>query len=299
MTYVTCGIKGIKEIIKSLYRMMKFQGPIRKFGVAVLAVSLSAPVWALNDVSLPVGSAPANPIAILNIPAPRARMSPELALSVYNSNARWQAQQLGESADTTTIVADLPGASKRGQFTVKRMFMAPKSLAFKSISFVGDGFVKTNVIARLLQSEADHVQKDQASDTAITQQNYKFSYKGTEEVNGELAHVFQVKPRHKIAGLFKGKVYIDAYSGSMLRAEGRLVKSPSLFIKKVEFVQDYAQVGDFNLITHIHSVADTRIIGKAVVDITHNDYKVRTLTQVLASQHDGKVVPASFENPGN
>ncbi|HVZ16237.1 MAG TPA: hypothetical protein VG897_03920 [Terriglobales bacterium] len=279
---------------------MKFQGRIRKIAVLLLAVSLSAPVWAGSyDLTVPAGSPPADPIANLNIPAPRARMSPELALALYNSNARWQAQQLGESADTTTIVADLPGASKRGEFTLKRMFSAPKSLAFKSINFVGDGFVKTNVIARLLQSEADHVQKDQPSDTAITDQNYKFNYKGTEEINGRLSHVFQVKPRHKRSGLFKGKVYIDAYSGSMLRAEGRLVKSPSLFIKKVEFVQDYAQVGEFNLITHIHSVADTRIIGEAVVDITHRDYQVRSLAQVLSSTRNGKLLSTSFENPGN
>ena len=212
-------------------------------------------------------------------------MSQELALAEYESHARWQSQQLGESDDTTTIKADLPDAAKHGQYRLKRVFSAPKSIAFKAINFVGDGFVKTNVIARLLQSEADHVQKAQPGDTAITRDNYKFSYKGTEQVNGRTAHVYQIKPRQKRAGLFKGKVYIDVYSGDMVRAEGRIVKSPSLFIKNIEFVQDYAQVGEFNLISHIHSVAETRLVGRVIVDISHDDYQVRSLTEVIMAGH--------------
>lgn len=275
---------------------MGLRSPIRIFAVAALTLSLLLPAGALeNDASLPVGSLAGEPVANLNIPIARARMSPELALMEYESHARWQAQQIGESDDTTTITADLPDAAKHGQYRLKRVYSAPKTVAFKTIDFVGDGFVKTNVIARLLQSEADHVQKDQPSDTAITRQNYKFSYKGTEQVNGRTAHVFQVKPRESRPGLFKGKVYIDVYSGEMLRAEGRVAKSPSFFIKKIDFVQDYAQVGDFNLIAHIHSVADTRLIGRAVVDISHDGYQVHSLEELQAKNYpSARLVSASF-----
>ena len=234
------------------------------------------------DTSLPVSTIPASPTPSLHIPVARPRMSPELALSQYERNARWQSQQLGESDDTTTITADLPKAAKHGQYRLKRVFSAPKTLAFKTIDFVGDSFVKTNVIARLLQSEADHVKTSKSTDTAITRDNYKFSYKDTVIVDGHTAHLFAVKPREKRAGLFKGKVYIDAYTANIVRAEGRLVKSPSLFIKSIEFEQDYAQVGDFNLVSHMHSVAETRVIGTAVVDISHDDYQVKSLTEVLA-----------------
>ena len=157
------------------------------------------------------------------------------------------------------------------------------------IDFAGDGFVKSNVMNRLLQSEADQVKRDQPALTAITPTNYKFSYKTTETINGRIAHVYQVKPREKRAGLFKGKIYIDVYSGGMLRAEGRLVKTPSVFIKDVEFTQDYAQVGDFNLVTHIHSVSQTRIIGRAIVDINHDDYRVESIDQLQASNANSQV----------
>ncbi len=264
---------------------MSIRRKIRTAGVALLALALGLPASAGEfDASLPVTSFAVPSAPTLNIPIARARMAPDLALAQYERNARWQAQQLGESDDTTTITADLPNAAKHGRYRLKRVFSAPKTLAFKTIDFAGDGFVKANVIARLLQSEADHVKNGQSTDTAITRANYKFSYKDTVVVDGRTAHLFNVKPREKRAGLFKGKVYIDVYSGNIVRAEGKLVKSPSLFIKNIEFQQDYAQVGDFNLISHIHSVADTRIIGKAVVDISHDDYQVKSLTEVLAAE---------------
>jgi hypothetical protein len=174
--------------------------------------------------------------------------------------------------DVTVIEAALPGTGQKGRFELKRSFAAPKSLAYGAIRFAGDNFVKTNIILKLLTSEVDHVEKGEGASTAITAQNYKFSYKGTEMIAGKTAYEYRVKPRKKRAGLFKGKVYLDAASGQIIRAEGALVKSPSLFVKRIEFVQDYAQVGEFSLPARTHSVAKTRLFGDAVVDISHSDY---------------------------
>ena len=266
----------------------------RKLGAALLAATLAMPAVALdNDISLPAGFVPREPV--LNVPVPRPPMSPELALQQYELRLSRQVVELGETDDTTTITADLPNEAKHGQYRLKRIYSAPSTLAFKTIGFVGDGFVKSNVIFRLLQSESDHVKKDYPGDTAISTANYKFTYKGTEQVDGRLTHVFQVKPRHNRAGLFRGKVYIDVYSAAMVRAEGRIAKSPSFFIKKIDFVQDYAQIGDFNLISHVHSVAETRLVGPVIVDISHDDYQVRSMEQLQASvSHQGIMVPASF-----
>ena len=256
--------------------------------MALLAASLAMPVVAAdNDIAIPVSYVRAE--LPLNLPVARPRMSPEVALLQYQVHAVRQAAELGATEDTTTITAELPDAAKQGRYRLKRIYSAPKTLAFKVIDFAGDGFVKSNVMNRLLQSEADQVKRDQPALTAITPTNYKFSYKTTETINGRIAHVYQVKPREKRAGLFKGKIYIDVYSGGMLRAEGRLVKTPSVFIKDVEFTQDYAQVGDFNLVTHIHSVSQTRIIGRAIVDINHDDYRVESIDQLQASNANSQV----------
>jgi hypothetical protein len=240
-------------------------------------VGLSSPVT-VADAS--IESAPEVTMALsgsgpqLNIPTPRARMSAELALQAYESRMRRQVLELGEYNDVTTIEAELPQAAKKGRFRLKRMFSAPKSLAFKAVDFVGDGFVKTNVIARLLQSEVDHVQKGNPEASAINEANYKFNYKGTEELNGRLMHVFQLKPRRKDPSLFKGKIFVDAYTGSLRRAEGTVSKSPSFFVRKIEFVQDFDDISGFTMPVSMRSTAKARIIGKTIVNVFHRAYNV-------------------------
>lgn len=201
------------------------------------------------------------------------RMAPELALQVCRGRSVIQADQLASYSATTLIRAQLLDTAQSGEYEVKQHYLAPRTLAFKALRFTGDAFVKTNIIVRLLQSEADHLQKDDPALNAISPANYKFSYKGTNELAGRTVHVYQLKPREKRAGLFKGRIYVDVYTGSLVRAEGRPVKSPSLFIKKIDFVQDYADIGPFTFPVHIHSEATARIVGRAVVDIYQRDYQ--------------------------
>jgi hypothetical protein len=170
------------------------------------------------------------------------------------------------------IRAQLPDTAQQGEYELQRNYSAPHTLLFKPIRFVGDKFVKSNVIVRLLQSEVDHVEKDRPADTAISPANYKFSYKGQAKVGDRLVQVFQVKPRKKRLGLFKGRIYLDAHTGALARVEGRAVKSPSFFVKKIEFVQDYSDFDSFTLPVHVHSEAHARIVGRTIVDITLRDY---------------------------
>jgi len=202
-----------------------------------------------------------------------AHLSPDSALATYERGMQEQASELAGYTATSVIDAELPQSSQKAEFELKRHYAAPSVLEFTPVRSTGDKFVKSNVIVRLLQSEVDHVQKREQSQTAINSANYKFSYKGTSQLDGTAVHVFDVKPRQKRVGLFKGKIYVDASSGHLLRAQGTIVKSPSFFIKKIDFVQDYATIAGFTFPTHMHSESETRLVGKAVVDITHRDYQ--------------------------
>jgi hypothetical protein len=200
-------------------------------------------------------------------------MSPELALSKYQQRVAQQTRELASYSAVTVVRAELPETSQQGEYELQRRFEAPHSLQFTPVHFSGDGFVKSNVINRVLQSEVDHVQKDDPELTAINPANYKFSYRGATRLGDRLVHQFQVKPRTKRVGLFKGHIYLDAHTGMLIRVEGTVVKSPSFFVKHIDFVQDYTEVQAFTLPTHIHSEAKARIVGRTIVDITHRDYQ--------------------------
>jgi hypothetical protein len=208
-----------------------------------------------------------------SITVPLPHLSPDLALATYQLGLKEQSSELVGYTATTVIEAELTDSAQKAEFELKQHYAAPGTLEFTPVRSTGDGFVRSNIIVRLLQSEVEHVQKREQWKTAINSENYKFSYKGDAQLDGTAAHVYEVKPRHKRVGLFKGRIYIDASDGSLLRAQGRIAKSPSVFIKRIDFVQDYAMIAGFSVPVHLHSEAQTRIIGKAVVDMLLKDYR--------------------------
>lgn len=212
------------------------------------------------------------PASILSSSMPLPRMAPELALATFDQRAEHQLSELPSYTAVTRISAELPQSNQRAVFELERHYAAPKTLQFVPVQFSGDGFVKHNIINRVLQQEADKTGKQDGAQMAISQRNYKFAYKGESEIDGRPVHVYQVKPRTSLPGLFKGHVYLDVLTGALLRAEGRLVKSPSFFIKKIDFVTDYADLDGFSMPIRIHSEAETRLVGRVVMDIANTDY---------------------------
>lgn len=218
-------------------------------------------------------TAPAVSPPVLARPAALPPMVPELALQVFEGRSILQTEQLASYSATMLISAQLPDSSQYGEYELQKHYAAPGTLVFQALRFAGDNFIKTNVIVRLLRSEVEHTQRDDPALTAITPANYIFSYKGTSQLEGRSVHVYQLKPRRKRSGLFKGRIHLDACTGSLMRAEGRLVKSPSFFVKKIDFVQDFADINSFTFPVHIHSEAQTRLVGRVVVDIYQHDYQ--------------------------
>jgi hypothetical protein len=247
---------------------------IRSLYAVTLLLALAASPLAAAELGSSVDPRPATTWQF--VPVTRnVTASPEFVLESFLRRSQQQREQLTEYSDTTVIHADLPDTSQSGEYELRRRFVAPKTLEFKPVRFTGDSFVKTNIIIRLLQSEVDHVTKEQAADTAIDQINYKFKLKYTQtSYDGrEVTYVYDVKPRKKRPGLIKGRIWVDAHSGALRRVEGTLAKSPSFFIKRLEFVQEYQEVDGFSLPSHLHSVSNVRILGRTIVDIFHRDYQ--------------------------
>jgi hypothetical protein len=206
------------------------------------------------------------------VSVPLPKMTPELTLAMFMQRQQQQANDLTGYSAEMVISAELPDTQQKGEYEVTRTYEAPATLKFKGVKFTGDSFVKTNVITRVLQSEVDHTAPEKMAESALNSDNYKFSYKGDGEIMGRAVHEWAVKPRHKRAGLFKGHIYLDATTGTLVRAEGEVPKSPSVFVKKIEFMEDFTDIGSFTFPVRLHSTAKARIIGRTVLDISTTNY---------------------------
>jgi hypothetical protein len=217
---------------------------------------------------------------------PTGVMSPEQALRTYQERALRQVTTLARYSDKTTIEVEIPAMAVKGQCSLRRTFSVPQSLTYTEVNFVGDTFVKTDVIYRLLESDVERVGKNTMPKVAILESNYRFSYEGVEDLNGHPLYAFALRPYRKDASLFKGKIFIDPQTGHITRAAGRLSKSPSWWIKRIDFIQDYADVGDFTMPAQIRSVTQARIAGRVVVDIRHTEYEVRSVEQLKSAREE-------------
>lgn len=162
--------------------------------------------------------------------------------------------------------ANLPKLEKRGKLQALRRISKLGMITYKALGFSGDNMVKNEVIARYLAEE------NQSRDIAITPANYKFKYKGRADHDGRAVQVFQLTPRRKAVGLFHGELWLDAETAMPVREAGRFVKSPSVFLKKIEFVREYQLQNGIAIPKHIESTADVRVFGRAELTIDYSNF---------------------------
>lgn len=184
------------------------------------------------------------------------------------------------------IDASIPKLKKTGRLHALRRISAIGRITYEALRFDGDGTVKNQVIARYLTAEAQAANGEVPS-IGVTPENYRFKYKGEEESDGRTVHVFQVTPRKKRVGLYKGELWIDARTFLRVRESGYLVKNPSIFLKRVQFVRKYEIQGGVSIPRQIHSIVETRLVGKAEMTIDFTNVSLDGRTRLAAAEGDG------------
>jgi hypothetical protein len=167
------------------------------------------------------------------------------------------------------IDAKLPKLEKRGKLRALRKISLLGKITYKALGFSGDNTVKQEVITRYLAAESAAREN---GTIAITPANYKFRYAGRLVQQGVTTQILEVTPKKKAVGLFKGQLWIDAASGMPVREIGQFVKTPSVFLKKIAFVRDYQIRDGIAFPSHIQSTVDTRIVGRAELEINFSNF---------------------------
>ena len=193
-------------------------------------------------------------------------MAPDTIVENYCTVARDHQHSLDGASMEVEIDASLPKLKKQGRLHALRRISALGRITYELLKFEGDGTVKNDVIARYLTAEAQ-AQSESNLKFDVIPDNYKFKYKGLTTYEGRDAHVFQVTPRKKRVGLYRGELWIDAETYLRVRESGSFVKNPSIFLKRVEFDRKYEIRGGISVPLEIHSVVDTRLVGKAELNI--------------------------------
>ena len=168
------------------------------------------------------------------------------------------------------IAASLPAMHKSGTLTATRILRGESGLSYKGASFTGDDSVKGDVIARYLNAEKESLRRPM--NIGINLANYRFTYRGIAMYLDRRAHVFEVNPKDKKIGLYRGELWVDIETSQPLREFGRFVRNPSVFLKNVDFVRDFHLVNGRALPARIITKMDTRLVGPAEITVYFSDY---------------------------
>ncbi len=84
--------------------------------------------------------------------------------------------------------------------------------------------------------------------------------------------MFQVQPRKKRVGLYKGELWLDSRLYLPVFEKGRFVKNPSIFFKKVDFERGFSIQDGLSVPSYITSTIDTRLVGRVELNISYSNF---------------------------
>ena len=167
------------------------------------------------------------------------------------------------------IRATLLKSHRQSQLRALRRVSDQGEIGYDILQASGDDGLRRQVITRYLAAES---QPRDPAVTALTPLNYKFRLKAVIDQLGRRVQVFQLTPRRKKDGLFKGQLWVDEATGMPVRESGQLVKAPHPFLKRVTFTRNYELRDGIAIPTHDEITIDVRFWGRAALNIgfTHN-----------------------------
>ena len=173
--------------------------------------------------------------------------------------------------ETIEIDAALTKFDKSARLRAVRRRLPFGRPQYRVLEISGDKTVRQQVIERYLSADQRAAEMP-ASSVAITPANYNFRYKGVVSNGSHLAYDFQITPKHKRAGLIKGELWLDGETGMPVRQSGRLVKSPSIFVKRIDVTREASLSGGVIESRVTRLSVSSRLFGQVELVIEERPY---------------------------
>jgi hypothetical protein len=163
------------------------------------------------------------------------------------------------------MTARNPRFNKEGWADVRTAF-GPDGFTYEVLASGGSSLVINRVLLPALKSEAEMWRSGEPARYGLTRQNYEFSAAAPEET----AVRVPIRALNKHILLINGSLLLSPADGDLLRVEGRLSKSPSFWVSRVEVVRHYARLAGVRVPVELESVAFVRLAGRSEMRITYS-----------------------------
>ena len=176
-------------------------------------------------------------------------------------------------------------SDRRGWIEAWTEYTPGRGFTYDVVREGGSEYVRNKILRGMLVSEQKLIASGKRLHASLESMNYLFEDGGM--ADGGLQRVL-LKPAKKSDGILTGSVLVDPESGLMTRIEGRLVKSPSFWLRDVDVTYKYAHVGDRVVPVEMTSTGRVRMFGRSnfrmVYDYESIDGRPTTLKASLRDE---------------
>lgn len=168
------------------------------------------------------------------------------------------------------LEAGRPNSNKYGWLEVWTEHRPGAGFTYTVVREGGYEYVRNKVLRGVLKGEAELIANGKPLRAPLVPRNYEIEHGGTTEAG--LMRLL-LNPARKSEGIVRGTALVEPDDGAVVRIEGRLVKSPSFWVRDVDVTWKFTRVGDAIVPTELASSARVLFYGRQPFRMTY-DYEM-------------------------
>ena len=152
------------------------------------------------------------------------------------------------------------GSEKNGWLEAWTEYSPGRGFTYEVVREGGSDYVRDKVLRGMLASEQKLIATGKRLRASLEAKNYLF------EDGGITDRGFQrvlLKPAKKSDGILSGSLLLDPQSGLITKLEGRLVKSPSFWVRDVDLTYKFAHIRGHVVPIEMSSTGRVRMFGRS------------------------------------
>jgi hypothetical protein len=218
-----------------------------------------------------------------------------LALAGFNSRAQEPVADAQTRSDSLTHVerflnaTDTPlvsyravrhleaaarNGSMRATLTAITSLDPEAGFQFEVVEESGSGVIRNKVLRAALEAERRARNSTDRERGALSRMNYVFGPAAVIEPG--LVRV-EIQPRRDDTLLIDGSILLTEEQADLVRIEGRLVKRPSFWTRRVEVVRHYARVDGVRVPVSMESTAEVLLVGRSTFSMRYEYEAINTV----------------------
>ena len=163
------------------------------------------------------------------------------------------------------LTASTRGGRMQGTIVAWTALDPAGGFRYEIISRSGSPGVQSRALIPALETEAHALAPGDGARSALVRANYRFGDVIGRE--GGLARI-DITPHRDAPMLLEGAMFLEPETGDLVRVEGRLVKRPSFWTRRVDIVRHYARVAGVRVPVAMESTAQVLILGPSTFSMT-------------------------------